>query len=76
MMLPDALDLEVGFDAKRPFRSLWVKVALMFLDIILDFNTIFLLLACGMYPFAFAMTLVISYTIMHQVSEWWVGKLG
>ena len=44
---------EVGFNLRNPLGGLWVRVALMVLDVFLDANTIITLIRAEQYECAF-----------------------
>eukprot|EP00435_Cladocopium_sp_Y103_P076204 s49_g81.t1 len=66
---------EVGFSVYRFFESIWTKVLLVLLDIILDANTVFTLIAAQQYRIALALQLVVSYSLLHQVMEGQIQRI-
>ena len=60
---------EVGFDLSRPFEGLWVKLFVALLDVALDANTVLALIIARQYKFAFALQLVVSYSLLDSLSS-------
>eukprot|EP00435_Cladocopium_sp_Y103_P076157 s49_g79.t1 len=66
---------EVGFSVYRFFESIWTKVLLVLLDIILDANTVFTLITAQQYRIALALQLVVSYSLLHQVMDGQIQRI-
>ena len=58
---------EVGFSLYRFFESIWTKVFLVLLDVVLDTNTVLTLITARQYKFALALQLVVCYSLLQQV---------
>ena len=60
---------EVAFQVDRFFDSIYVKVALTLLDIVLDLNTVITLLAAEQFLFAFSLQVVVAQSLFRQLAS-------